>query len=231
MSDKHNTVVWKERFETLETRQRFLILFIIISVMFLIFFLFVFDPVSKRMKQHHRQIAEIELKKSDVDNDRRQLDDSLNGALINSKRQQLKTLDNQIKQLDISFSKYADLVSPGEMSKVLKEIFQSSKALKLISLEKKPIQIAFNEKELSRKELKELESDNNKDAFHLYKHAFTVTLKGSYFDLINALKTIEKKKLKLYWEGLNYQVKQYPNADIQITLFTFSYHKNWIGRS
>jgi MSHA biogenesis protein MshJ len=73
------------------------------------------------------------------------------------------------------------------------------------------------------------EGSQNTPALQFYRHEFTVTLQGKYFDLAESLKALEAMDIKIYWDTLSYKVDQYPYADIQLTVYTFSYDKNWIG--
>ena len=56
-----------------------------------------------------------------------------------------------------------------------------------------------------------------------------MTFEGKYFDVIRYLTQIEALPVKYYWRNLNYQVTQYPWANIELELYTLGESKDFIG--
>ena len=53
---------------------------------------------------------------------------------------------------------------------------------------------------------------------------YTLTLKGNYFSILNFLKRLEQLKWQLYWDRLQYQVDNYPEATVTVEFYTLRLH-------
>jgi MSHA biogenesis protein MshJ len=56
-----------------------------------------------------------------------------------------------------------------------------------------------------------------------------IRVAGSYAELIQLMKEMENLKWKFYWESLDYTVKQYPDAEVEIRVFTLSSEEGLFG--
>ncbi|MBE7942728.1 MULTISPECIES: hypothetical protein [Ramlibacter] len=56
----------------------------------------------------------------------------------------------------------------------------------------------------------------------VYRHGLEVTLKGTYASLVPYLRTLETNIPGVYWGGAKLSVGTYPEASIQVTLYTLS---------
>jgi MSHA biogenesis protein MshJ len=63
----------------------------------------------------------------------------------------------------------------------------------------------------------------------VYKHGVLIRVAGSYSQLIQLMTEIEALQWKFYWESMDYTVKQYPNAEIDIRVFTLSSEEGLLG--
>ncbi|NVJ50395.1 MAG: hypothetical protein HWE13_04150 [Gammaproteobacteria bacterium] len=183
--------------------------------------------IEKEQKTIKAQLTSIKKQRNDINAAIQQRNLELIGATKTSKSVQYKLLQQRERELDENLASYAQLVSPSQMPDLLKNFFDKSKGLELIKLNKKPVKPAFTSDQLATKSNSIVYQEDKNIQF--YRHDFTVKLSGGYFDLMKSLQELEKLNLKIYWESLNYQVMRYPNADITLTVYTYSYEKNWIG--
>ncbi|WP_144392406.1 hypothetical protein [Pleionea sediminis] len=218
----------RNRYESLETKHRIMVLSVAVVVLLVIFDFFWYQSDDAEQKKLKRQLTNITQERKELSGAIEQRQQELMGSAFNEKRQQVDLLKKQEKELDNQLSRYAQLVSPRQMPGLLKNIFEKSRSLDLIGLEKHPVQPAF--KNLTAKKNKGSgESKSTGSDVNFYRHDFTVTLEGRYFELIKSLESLEAMNLKIYWHALDYKVKQYPEAEIKLTIYTFSYDKDWIG--
>ena len=63
----------------------------------------------------------------------------------------------------------------------------------------------------------------------LYQHGVRLVFKGQFFDVQEFLTSIEKMPYQLYCHSLNYRVEDYPQAIVEIELFTLSSNEAFIG--
>ncbi|MCO7226313.1 hypothetical protein [Pleionea sp. CnH1-48] len=216
--DKKGFATVIDKYEGLETRQRFIALGLVAVVLLVIFDLFWFAPQEKKTKSLQRQIDVLENERSELTEKSTALQNALADDGTGTKRRELDNLKKSVSDLDKQLSNYAQLVTPRQMPEVLRNFFNSSAKLKLIRLKKLAVEDAF------------VSSDpESATSNSFFKHPFEVELKGQYFDLLDALKQLENMNIKIYWQNLEYQVEQHPQAKIKMVIYTYSYDRDWIG--
>ncbi|HXM80366.1 MAG TPA: hypothetical protein VN929_00400 [Burkholderiales bacterium] len=63
----------------------------------------------------------------------------------------------------------------------------------------------------------------------VYRHGVAVTLKGSYFDLLQYLTELEKLRSPLLWGGVELQVEQYPEVRLTLVVNTLSTRRSLLA--
>jgi MSHA biogenesis protein MshJ len=64
---------------------------------------------------------------------------------------------------------------------------------------------------------------------NLYQHSVEITLQGEYLDLRDYVERVQSLPFEYYWEGLRYDVQDYPTAQLTVTLYALSTSKELIG--
>jgi len=62
----------------------------------------------------------------------------------------------------------------------------------------------------------------------LYRHGLRITMTGSFFNIQAYLNTIEQLPKKFYWEVFDYQMQDYPTAQVVMEIYTLSINKEFI---
>jgi MSHA biogenesis protein MshJ len=62
----------------------------------------------------------------------------------------------------------------------------------------------------------------------LFRHGVEITLSGSYLDMIAYMEALEALPTQLFWGKADFEVSQYPNARLTLTLYTLSMDKKWM---
>ncbi len=126
-------------------------------------------------------------------------------------------LTARIAQLDDNFQdQINELISAEQMPKVLETLFNKSFKLALVEMRSmQPVDLFAN--------------DAEKRDISLYQHGVRLVFKGEFFDVQQFLQDIEKMPYQLYWHSLDYRVEMYPQAHVEIELFTLSANEAFIG--
>ena len=128
-------------------------------------------------------------------------------------REQQQQLTQQLVQLDAQLKDQTlDLIPAERMSGLLEQMLASSARLRLISLTSLPPKPLLDDPEQNL----------------LFQHGIQLRLQGSYFDIFQYLRALEGLPEHFYWRRLNYQVEQYPQASIELELYTLSSSKEFI---
>lgn len=64
---------------------------------------------------------------------------------------------------------------------------------------------------------------------NLYKHGIKIKLSGKYFQLRNYLQRLEQLSWKFFWQDFQFEVKEYPNSEVAITIYSLGLKKEFIG--
>ena len=128
-------------------------------------------------------------------------------------REQQQQLTQQLVQLDAQLKDQTlDLIPAERMPGLLEQMLASSGRLRLISLTSLPPKPLLDDPEQNL----------------LFQHGIQLRLQGSYFDIFQYLRALEGLPEHFYWRRLNYQVEQYPQASIELELYTLSSSKEFI---
>ena len=199
---------WQQAFEQLSQRERLLIALSSLAIIGWLSWL----PVESFQKQISQQ--KLALKKLQTENkSSQQMIDSYKLALAEDPnqeiQQQLAALNQQQQAIESQLqAKVVDMVPAEQMPVLLEQILQKTQGNKLLALES----IAPSA----------LLSTDVEDAPNLYRHGIRLKLSASYFDFLDFVKAVDAMPKKLYWQRLNYQVKAYPNAEIELELYSLS---------
>ncbi|MGF1680613.1 MSHA biogenesis protein MshJ [Photobacterium makurazakiensis] len=202
-----------DKFELLTRREQWLIAISGWIALLFVGFMVVIEPQVNAFGAAKRQLVSVTNAMTSNDNQlllierKLQSDPNLD---VTARIARLET-DNALldEQLD---GRVASLVNATEMSVLMEQVLQRSKRLKLVSLSSLPsVQL--------------LSGDDQ----GFYIHPVRLTLRGRYFDVVAYLQQLEALPVKYYWRSLNYQVDNYPWADIQLEVYTLGESKDFIG--
>ena len=110
------------------------------------------------------------------------------------------------------------LVAPTEMGEMLRDILDSQKNLKLVELKNLAVAPILSEEE----------NESNED-IGLFRHPVRLIFEGSYSDTLKYLAKLEGMDNRFYWSRFDYQVLDYPKAQVSLSIYTLSTQQWWIG--
>lgn len=209
-----------DKVNALSLRERALVLLACLVVMFQAWDSWIWTPLSQqqdRFLSEESRINEqmlqmqVELKiltaKANLDPDQE------TKKQISSLQGQLEAVNDQIVQASSS------LVSPEEMARLLEQLLTSEKSLQLLDLRTLDA-VAL---------IPESEKQAAKRNYQIYRHEFTIEFEGNYLATLRYLEALEKLPWTFFWEGIEYQVDEYPKSRIRLSLYTLSLSEGWIG--
>lgn len=128
-------------------------------------------------------------------------------------QQRLERYDKQLEELTTG------LISPTEMVSLLREMLAEHEGVRLLAVSHEPAEPVA------------LGTDNNADEKNtgLYSHPVSVTVEGSFHEILDYLGDLESLDERLGWRSLDYSVSDWPEARVEIRLHTLSLHEEWLG--
>jgi MSHA biogenesis protein MshJ len=188
---------------------------------------FLLNPVLARRNQLSAQIAQQEDETKAIQAQIQTLirpsapdQDALNRNRLNSLREQMAQLDRQFEQQQQQF------VAPEKMAAMLENMIGKNRKLQLISLRSLPgtglSQGAGAPTAAAGPPAR------TGGAGEVFRHTVELSLRGSYFDLLDYLAALERMPQRVFWDGFELSVAQYPQSVLKLTIYTLSPEKSWL---
>ena len=200
-------------YNSLVLRERILLIALVCSVVFFIWYFFWGYPASTNIEQANNKreklltLSESIVSKYDFSEEQHAVERNI--AIIDKRmssvRSKMSIIDDEITQFN------EKTIPVGEVILLLRDLLSANNELSLESLKVYPSELI---KEKSNN------NDDFEDAFE--KSMISLTLKGTYASIFDYLKKIEALKWSVFWEDVEYSVDQYPIAKVTIQLYTLS---------
>ena len=122
------------------------------------------------------------------------------------------------------------LVPPEQMNDLLEQLLARHRGLRLVSLKTMKPQSVMGEPEkdgaAAAAPRKEQVADQR---FDLYRHGVEIRIEGSFAELQAYLVQLEELKERLLWGYLQYEVGEYPKAEMSLMVYTLSADRTWLA--
>tara|TARA_R110001606_G_scaffold254366_2_gene402307 strand:- start:349 stop:1047 length:699 start_codon:yes stop_codon:yes gene_type:complete len=218
-----------EKFRTITQREKILVLVAGIVIITMVSYFFFIEPLNEKIAREeqdltaqHNQYRSI---KAQIAVSEQQFNDDPNQLLVES----LAKLTQRTNDLDADLQKHTvNLVRPTQMPMLLEKVLADSEGITLISMQSIPPKPVVDPTvKNSGDQTPDITDKVN--ALTLYRHGVMLSVQGSYFDIQRYLTKIESLKWKFYWKRFNYTVDSYPNALVEVELYTLSTSEAFIG--
>ncbi len=134
---------------------------------------------------------------------------------------QITTLNTQIRQLDAQIEMIlSELITPDQMSDVLRELLTKNTSLKLTQLDTEAAKLVNKSVP---------EGDTGSSAEPIYKHAMTLQFEGDYLSALSYIQAVEQLGWRIFWDSVHIDGSDYPRTRISVSLYTLSLDEGWIG--
>jgi len=231
---KNQLQLWQGKIDTLDIRERGLLLLAILAVVYLLW-----DGLfQSRINTDERS---IQVKVNAVQTQIQLLSaEQLSLTAVNgvdpdyARKNQVEVLRAEIAALDVVLSELSQgLVASENLPLILEDVLRNSHTLKLLKVQTLPVR----ELELMPAVEQFSSTPQDKNANHassdlkagVYKHSVHLTVEGSYFELLSYLQLLENLSWRFYWDALDYRVERYPKAVIEVRVYTLSAEEGLIG--
>ena len=206
MRERINQLI--ERVDAMELRQRIMLLAAGLIVMFYVADTFAIQPAVKQQKALRQAVSDWELK-LDVLRER-------TGILASGPADQAtgnySKMRTRLAELETRIQKQmGGLLAPAQAIKVLEQVLEQEKDLKLLRVNASNTLIGDNDILPVSGELQDT---------GINRYRMQLQLEGSYLATLRYLRALEELPWKFFWEGVEYEVTEHPTARITIDLYT-----------
>ena len=218
---------YADSIDAMALRERVLFFGAVALVLVTLLQVFLLNPVLSRRTQLSAQIAQQDDETKAIQAQIQALvrpnvpdQDALNRDKIKSLRGQIAQLDRQFEEQQKQF------VPPEKMAAMLENMIAKNPKLQLLSLRNLPSTGlspgAGVPTDAAQKRAKVA------GAREVFRHTVEISVKGSYFDLLDYIAALERMPQRVFWEGFELSVAQYPQSVLKLTIYTLSPEKSWL---
>lgn len=217
---------YSERFLKLQLRERYLIGYGSALLLLWLGALYLVQPLWQmqvQLKQQNRsslqQIVGLQ----------QQIDEVQKALSVNPDQQLQQNIDSMLATEQQLFGQIRSVtgryISGEQMVQLLQDVLNQQQNIRLIALENLPAKaVMLPGAVVTTTATDKLSSDKPL----LYRHGTKLTFAGHYAGLQQLLQRLEQLPWQLHWRTLNYQVKEYPQAELQLELETVSEYDSYL---
>jgi MSHA biogenesis protein MshJ len=219
------------KYETLSLRERIIIACAVVVLLVVLWLNFISDPISRGTRKDNKALTTLQteltaLRQRQAQLLRQQAEDP-NQQLLQRKTRTVAALADVDKQLRQRFSA---LIDPRQMAKVLEDVLSRHKRLQLLRVQSLGAEALITGNE-DPPDAKADQASSNSPPKHVavYRHGLQIEFRGSYLATLDYLRALEALPWDFFWDGVTLNVEDYPQARVEITVYTLSLDKGWIG--
>jgi MSHA biogenesis protein MshJ len=146
-------------------------------------------------------------------------------------RARIKEIEEKIAAIDASLQSSArQLVPPDRMASMLEDILKRNWRLQLVKMTTVPaVELLGRAQTPVQPQAQTAEAGAGEaGSQNIFKHGVELTLRGSYFDMLDYLAQIEALPWQMYWGQLKLDARDYSRPELKLILYTLSLDKTWL---
>ncbi len=214
--------------------EQWLISAMVLVVMGAILYSLLLDPLLMRKKQMAVELVTQQAQLASLKNQLQSLQASGRPDPNIPTRARLAELQLKLEQTQAALQKLQEnLVPSDKMPRLLQDVLEQNRGLKLVSLKTLPVGGLLDEIETPESPAPAAptppEGTPAPTGPAIYRHGVEITVSGKYADLAQYLAAMEKLPWRVLWGKAEMHVDAWPNATLSITLYTLSTDKTWLS--
>lgn len=216
-----------EKIDSRVLRERVLIFLTLLALIFLVWNFLVQAKFDRERNALQAEAATVASEQKTLETQMSTLAMAMASDPAIAKTNEIRILNTSISEVEARLSGLSQgLISAEQLPKVLEDVLLRTSSVKLLQVRT----LAATELQLvTPTPDAKIEDKAATGGTGVYKHGVLIRVAGNYSQLIQLMAEIEALQWKFYWESLDYTVKQYPNAEIDIRVFTLSSEEGLLG--
>lgn len=218
-----------EQIDSRVMRERVLIFLTLLAIVFVIWNFMLQQRFDDERKALNTEVQAISTEQKTLENRISELTQALASDPAVAKTSEINLLNQRIAEVESRLSGLSQgLISATRLPKALEDVLQQTADIDVLQVRTLPaseLRIAAKVDASSATAAGKAEEGGT----GVYKHAVLIRVSGSYAQLLQLMTKIESLEWKFYWESLDYLVTRYPEAIIDIRVFTLSSEEGLLG--
>jgi len=218
-----------EKIDALSLRERALVFGAVLVLLFTLWNELLMIPLEK---QHARTNSSIEAVNKRLPVLEEQIESIKDGSAIDPNKDnqaKLEQFTGELSKIDQQISDLAaNLIPPQKMAQALEQMLSFDTGLKIVRVENLGVEPLLKS-DVYTKGGKQEVGGNIKPALGIYRHSLLIEFEGEFHQILEYLRALEALPWELFWDRMDYTVKEHPTARVVIGISTLSLQKGWIG--
>lgn len=209
-------------------RERILIFLTLLAVIFFLWSFLVQNHLDNVRKALDLDTQKVNSEQTALENRIAELTQAMTSDPAIIRKREIDGLNQQIGAVETRLSGLSKgLISAAQLPKALEDVLQKATAIHVLQVQTLPV----TELSLAVTKPEQTTGSTGKTSAGtgVFKHGVLIRVGGTYQQLLQLMKAIESLEWKFYWESLDYQVTRYPEATIDIRVFTLSSEEGLLG--
>jgi MSHA biogenesis protein MshJ len=205
--------------------------FVVISLMEVM----LLDPLLAKQKILSTQVVQQQEKMKELQAQMQNLLQAKRDDEHSPLRDRLAQLKQQLQAQDSYLQSRRDrLIAPDKMADLLRQVLNKNDRLQLVELKTLPVSLLI-EKSPGDTAAQPVATNLNEQQKQsgtqkqIFKHGVSITVRGSYLDLLRYITALEKMPAQMFWGEVSLSVEKYPDALFTLTVYTLSLDKTWLA--
>jgi MSHA biogenesis protein MshJ len=217
---KEQALALQNRIDELSLRERGILFFVAIAVLYVIWNALLIAPQEKGQKQLLTEINKIRQDISTMEQQSLEIINRHNSDPNSVELRELQQLTEQQQQLDEKITTAVNgLIAPKEMARALERVLKQQQQLHFVRIENLGATPLITVEE----------TEGASPDVGIYKHTMRIELEGSFLHTRDYLQALEQLPWKFHWESVELTMLDYPLARVVITVNTLSLNEGWLG--
>lgn len=221
------------RIDALSLRERALVFFSIVAMFYMAWNIMLLSPQQSEANRLKTQLGNLDVQLKSKQDELALFTHLTKTGNLSPAQKKQQALQGELETLNKELSTLSQgLISAEDLPVLLQDVLLNSKGLRLLSVQTLPVESLVLQAEELPDDSSGLDEDYDSEPsseMGVFKHGTALTIKGSYFQVLNYVRALESLPWRFYWDWLNYSVVEYPNAEIEIRVYTLSAEEGLLG--
>lgn len=223
---------WLRKFDALSMRERAMVAVAAVAATFLLIDALLLSTWSRQNAGLKASLAEQRVETGRVAAQLKELQARVASHPDAQARARIQEIEQKIAAIDAGLqSASRQLVPPERMATLLEDLLKRNRRLQLVKMTTLPAEalLGRDPSAAAQTGAESMAAGAGQDGSQdIFKHGVELTLRGSYFDMLEYLAQIESLPWQMYWARLRLDAREYNRPVLTLTLYTLSLDKVWL---
>lgn len=219
-----------DKFAALNLRERWMVFFAGLAVIYFVMNSLLIDPVSKKATAINSEVAQLQTQLTQLQQEIVTIGQTPVVDVDAGNKAKIAILNTQIDTQSQALTALNDtLVSPELMPQLLENLMRRYANIRLVSMRTHAPVNFIKAANIAEDEKTQVAQVAPEKEMGVYQHGLELTLSGHYMDLLHYAEALQGLSKQVLWDKAELAAKEYPVCELTVTVYTLSLDKTWLS--